>query len=229
MNYSFQLSNLGRADRKAFYLLFAPPERPRRAPSLIPAGDRYSSRGQRPRKTRPPQGATLKGSNSGDATPVLRSPAQGNTTPSGSGNEHRAFRGRCPRLLSCALAGHEKPTLRIYSAAPVSDITDSRFRLCAQNDSMADECTDVRLSSAIEPFECHGLTRRGPGEPAVPWGGQSRWRGTAFALCAQQPATNCRDAFPAKRAQRDSAHLQRLEPTFRERVVGGFLPHAGRE
>ena len=39
MNYSFQLSNLGRAGRKALYLLFARPERPRNGPSLIPAGD----------------------------------------------------------------------------------------------------------------------------------------------------------------------------------------------
>ena len=28
----------------------------------------------------------------------------------GSGDEHQAFRGRCPRLLSCALSRHEKPT-----------------------------------------------------------------------------------------------------------------------
>ena len=72
MNYSFDLSNLGRADRKALYLLFARPERPRHCPSLIPAGDRYNSRGQRPRKTRPPQGPTLKGSNPAGVTPVLR-------------------------------------------------------------------------------------------------------------------------------------------------------------
>ena len=39
-DHSFQLSNLGRADRKAFYLLSAAPERPRHCPSLIPGGDR---------------------------------------------------------------------------------------------------------------------------------------------------------------------------------------------
>ena len=58
MNYSFQLSNLGRADRKVFYLLFAPPERPRHFRPVIPGGDRSNSRGQRPRKTPPQQGPT---------------------------------------------------------------------------------------------------------------------------------------------------------------------------
>jgi hypothetical protein len=43
MNYSSQLSNLGLADRKAFYLLFAVPERPRHCPSLIAGGDREST------------------------------------------------------------------------------------------------------------------------------------------------------------------------------------------
>jgi hypothetical protein len=89
-----------------------PPERPQHCRLLIPGGDRESSRGQRPRKTRPPpQGPTLKGSNPAGATAGLRPAAQENATPSGSGNERRAFRGRCPRLLSCALAGHEEPTL----------------------------------------------------------------------------------------------------------------------
>jgi len=36
----------------------------------------------------------------------LRSPAWGNATPSGSGVERQAFRGRRPRLLTCALTGH---------------------------------------------------------------------------------------------------------------------------
>ena len=58
MTYSFQLSNLGRAGRKEFYLLLARPEPPRNGPSLIPAGDPYSSRGQRPRKMRPQLGPT---------------------------------------------------------------------------------------------------------------------------------------------------------------------------
>jgi hypothetical protein len=36
----------------------------------------------------------------------------------------------------------------------VSDITDSRFSaMNAQNDSMAEECTDVTLSSATDPSE----------------------------------------------------------------------------
>jgi hypothetical protein len=42
--------------------------------------------------------------------PMLRPAAYGNVTLSGSGNEPDAFRGRCPRLLSCALAGHKKST-----------------------------------------------------------------------------------------------------------------------
>jgi hypothetical protein len=70
--------------------------------------------------------------------------------------------GVAPGLLSSALAGHEKPTLRSYPAAPPSDIAGSRFRRksperdsslrCAQNDRMADECTDVTLSSATDPL-----------------------------------------------------------------------------
>jgi hypothetical protein len=87
MNHSFQLGDLGPGHRKALDLLFARPERPRNGPSLIPAGDPYSSRGQRPRKMGPTQGPTLKGSNAGDLTPVLRPAAQGNTPLPGSGIE----------------------------------------------------------------------------------------------------------------------------------------------
>jgi len=61
MKYSFRLSNLRRADQKAFFLLFAPPERPRNGPSLIPTGDPYGSRGQRPRKLRPTEVRPWKG------------------------------------------------------------------------------------------------------------------------------------------------------------------------
>jgi len=78
---------------------FARPERPWHCRPLIPGGDRYSSRGQRPRKTRPQQGPPLKGSNPGGVTPVLRLAAQGDTTLPGSGKERGAFRGRCPRLV----------------------------------------------------------------------------------------------------------------------------------
>ena len=112
INYSFSLSKLDRVERKVFYLLFAPPERPPHGSSSIPAGDRYSSRGQRPRKTRPQLGPTLKGSNTSGVTPVLRPAAQGNATPPGSEIERGAFRGRCPRLLSGALTGHEGTTLQ---------------------------------------------------------------------------------------------------------------------
>jgi hypothetical protein len=97
---------------------------------LIPGGDRLSSRGQRPRKSRPQQGATLKGSNPGGVTQVLRPAGQANATPPGSEIERGAFRGRCPRLLSCALAGHENLPLGLTPRHPVSDITDSHFRLC---------------------------------------------------------------------------------------------------
>jgi hypothetical protein len=130
MNYSFPLRKLGWADRKAFYMLFAPPECPQHCRPLIPGGDRLSSRGQCPWKPRPQQGPTLKGSNPDGVPPVLRPAAEGNTTPPGSGNERGAFRGRCPRLLSCALAGHENLPLGLTPRLPVSDITDSHFRLC---------------------------------------------------------------------------------------------------
>jgi hypothetical protein len=65
--------------------------------------------GQRPRKTRPQQGPTLKGSNPGGVTPVLRVAAQGNSTPSGSGNERGAFRGRCPISANLTLRRVRKP------------------------------------------------------------------------------------------------------------------------
>jgi hypothetical protein len=101
MNYSFQLSSLGRADQKAFFLLLEPPERPRHCPPLIPGGDQYSSRGQRPRKTSPPQDTTLKGSNTGGATSASHATAQGHATPSGSGKERRALRALPPATTLC--------------------------------------------------------------------------------------------------------------------------------
>ena len=76
--------------------------------SVIPGGDQYSSRGQRPRKTSPAQRLTLKGSNAEAVLPLLCLGSQVNATPSGSGCPPCAFRGRCARLLPCALAGHEK-------------------------------------------------------------------------------------------------------------------------
>jgi len=130
MNYSFQLSNLGRADRKVSYLLFCAPRTSSALSTLDPRRGSIEYPGATPPETRPQQGPTLKGSNPVGVTPLLPPAAQGNTTPPGSGNERGAFRGRCPRLLSCALAGHEKTTLRSYPAAPVSDVTDSHFRLC---------------------------------------------------------------------------------------------------
>jgi hypothetical protein len=105
------------------------PEQPPRCPSLIPGGDQYSSRRQRSREACPLQGATLRGSNASGVTRVTHPAAQGDTTPSGSGKERRTFRGRCPRLLSRALAGHEKTILWPYPAAPVFDIADSGLRL----------------------------------------------------------------------------------------------------
>jgi hypothetical protein len=86
------------APRETSYVLFA----------LIPGGDQLSSRGQRPRKTRPQQGPTLKGSNTGGVTPVLRPAAQGNTTPSGSGNERRLSGGVAPGYYLVPLQGTKK-------------------------------------------------------------------------------------------------------------------------
>ena len=68
-------ANIGRGYREALDLLFPPPKRGHHGSSfVIPAGDRYSSRGQRPRKARPQRRPTLKGSNSCDAPPVSRPP-----------------------------------------------------------------------------------------------------------------------------------------------------------
>jgi len=79
-------------------------------PPVIPAGDQYSSRAQRPRKTWPIRRSTLEGS---ILDAILRSAPHAEATPSGSGS---IFRGRCPRLLPCALTGHER-TVRAITAA----------------------------------------------------------------------------------------------------------------
>jgi len=52
---------------------------------LIPAGDLYNSRGQRPRKTRPARRPTLKGSNSSGALSFMIPAALSSATLSGSG------------------------------------------------------------------------------------------------------------------------------------------------
>src|SRR5208337_5186167 len=52
---------------------------------------------------------SLKGSNPGGIRPVLRPSAWVVRPLQSRGNGRRAFRGRCPRLLSGALSGHEKP------------------------------------------------------------------------------------------------------------------------
>jgi hypothetical protein len=51
---------------------------------------------------------------------------------------------------------------------PVSDITESRFSaMNAQNDSMAGECTDVTLSSAIDPAHAKNLRDDVLGSPSA--------------------------------------------------------------
>ena len=107
MNPSFEFRDLIQAHGMALYLLFAPPERPWRCPVWIPAGDTFNSRGQRPRKTHPQQDPTLKGSNRGEVLTVSGHAVRGSATPSGSRIKRHVFRGRCPRLLTCALAGRK--------------------------------------------------------------------------------------------------------------------------
>jgi len=53
------------------------------------------------KKTHPQQGPTLQGLNLGDISPAWRPAVRGSATPSGSGNERRAFRGRCPATILC--------------------------------------------------------------------------------------------------------------------------------
>ena len=75
--------------------------------------------------------------------------ARRSATPSGSGVEGHTFRGRYPRLLSCALAGREKlsrgrprrlaRTIRMLALRPeFLPMMGSRTAVNAQNDS-ADE------------------------------------------------------------------------------------------
>ena len=77
-------------------------------PLFIPAGDTSSSRGQRPRKRRP---ATTSDPERVEFRMTVRRPyvprVRGCATPSGSRNGGYAFRGRCPRLLTCALSGYK--------------------------------------------------------------------------------------------------------------------------
>jgi hypothetical protein len=104
MNYFFGFSDLIKVDRMGFYSPFAPPKSCWRCSSLIPAGDTFNSRGQRPRKTHPRHGPTLKESNRGDVLTISGYAVRGGPTPSGSGTNRYAVRGRCPRLFNCALA-----------------------------------------------------------------------------------------------------------------------------
>jgi hypothetical protein len=63
--------------------------------------------GQRPWKTRPQQGPALQGSNPGDATPVLRPAAQGNSTLSGSVGYSNGFPGALPpATIRCPFRAH---------------------------------------------------------------------------------------------------------------------------
>ncbi len=122
MTHSFLLSNLGRADGIAFYLILMPPERPRYCPSLIPTGDQEGSRGQRPRKTRPGRGRTLKGSNPRAVTAV---PRPGVMRPfQGRGTIFALSRGVAPGYSLVPLQGTKKSPRPL-----VSDITDSGLRL----------------------------------------------------------------------------------------------------
>jgi hypothetical protein len=77
--------------------------------------------------------------------------AQRSATPSGSGVEGHTFRGRFPRLLSCALAGREKlsrgkprrlaRTIRMLALRPeFPPIMGSRKAVNAQNDSADGFC-----------------------------------------------------------------------------------------
>ena len=93
------------------------PERSKGSRPRIPAGDIFNSRGQRPRKPHPQRSPTLKGSNRGAVSTILPCAMRGSATPAGSGIKRPVFRGRCPRLLTCALAGRgEKVFIRFLSS-----------------------------------------------------------------------------------------------------------------
>ena len=155
MNCSFRFSNLGRGPRQASYLPIARPERSLHCPSLIPAGDRYSSRGQRPRKTRPPAGPTLKGSNPGGLTPVLRPACQGHTTPAGSKGRTPRFPGALPpATILCPSRARKTDPPTLHRDSPVSDITDSRSMLRRNWRSFPRKAT----AESVTPFASLRLT-----------------------------------------------------------------------
>src|SRR5208283_5378127 len=93
MNYSFKCSDLVKADGRPFYPLIALPERSRHGPSLIPSGDTYNSRGQRPWKKRSHEGLALKGSNPCALTPNLRSPGPEGCDPFRAGGSNVSLSG----------------------------------------------------------------------------------------------------------------------------------------
>src|SRR5208282_1834320 len=57
---------------------------PAKAGFGAPLAAKLTPMGQRPRKSRPEEGRTLKGSNPDEAAPVLHPAARGSATPSGS-------------------------------------------------------------------------------------------------------------------------------------------------
>ena len=61
-----------------------------------------------------------------------------NATPSGSRIEHYAFRGRCPRLLSCALAGRESQRSRDSSGPLGADPSNRQPRWGWRLDGLCD-------------------------------------------------------------------------------------------
>jgi len=140
----------------------------------IPAGDRYNSRGQRPRKTPPsrpdPERVESRYRHAGLAprrSRVMR-------PPQGRGNERRAFRGRCPRLLSFAPAGYEHRhlTTAIHAQNGIPDAFPRRLRSGGSADSVVASATfaspraraaDPRAGSALARSQEHdGLC---PDEP----------------------------------------------------------------
>jgi hypothetical protein len=124
----------GPSGPEGFLPAFCPPERPRNGPSLIPAGDPYSSRGERPRKMRPPQGPTPQARGRMPVTsPRSCGPRpKGIRPPQGRGTSV-ALSGGVARQPTdyylVPLQGTKNPPFGLAPRHPASDITDSCFRL----------------------------------------------------------------------------------------------------
>jgi hypothetical protein len=107
MNYWFKFSALVKADGRPSYALFRPQNVLGAVAPWSPQGMHTLAGGNAPGKRTPKQVRPRRGQIWARSHRSCLPPAPRSATPPGSGVEGHTFRGRCPRLLSGALAGRE--------------------------------------------------------------------------------------------------------------------------